>query len=401
MVRNRVLIVDDDQRICRIIKRIADNIGIESMTTDKAEWFISAYLNFEPNVVFMDLQMPHIDGVELLRFLAKNDSEAAIILITGMDKSVVETTESLGISLGLNMAGSLRKPIDIDDAKSMLERQFGPFEKKDNNDISISAHELSEAIDQNQLVVHYQPKLLLQTGELIGAEALVRWQHPSHGLLYPDAFISVAEGSVELIDRLTDFVLNTVLRKAIEWRDQGMQLSFSLNLSATSLVNLRLPDNILQILRIHGFDPNMLVLEITESVAMEDPSRTMDILTRFRLKNIQLSIDDFGTGYSSLVQLYRLPFTEMKIDKSFVMKSMLDEEAASIVRITIELGHSLGLTVVAEGIENQETYDWLKELGCEIGQGYFISKPIDARRFPIWIQQHEQQRNSAVENPTK
>ncbi len=401
MVRNRVLIVDDDQRICRIIKRIADKIGVESMTTDKAEWFISAYLNFEPNVVFMDLQMPHIDGVELLRFLASNDSAAAIILISGMDKSVVETTESLGLSLGLNMAGSLPKPIDINDAKSILERQFGPFKKKGNNDVPISADELSEAIDQNQLVVHYQPTVQLQTGKLLGTEVLVRWQHPIHGLLYPDAFISVAEGSVELIGRLTDLVLNTALRKAIEWRDQGMHLSLSLNLSATSLVDLKLPDTIRGILQIHGFDPKMLVLEITESVAMEDPSRTMDILTRFRLKNIRLSIDDFGTGYSSLVQLYRLPFNEMKIDKSFVMKSIRDEEAAAIVRITIDLGHSLGLTVVAEGIENQETYDWLKELGCDIGQGYFISKPVDARRFPIWVQQHEQQRNSAVENPTK
>ncbi len=398
---NRVLIVDDDQRICRIIKRVADSIGVESMTTNKAEWFISAYLGYEPNVVLMDLQMPNIDGVELLRFLAKNDSAAAIILVSGMDKSVIETTESLGLSLGLNMAGILRKPVDINDVKSMLERQFGPFKKKDNNDVRISAHELSEAIDQNQLVVHYQPKVQLQTGQLIGTEVLVRWQHPSHGLLYPDAFISVAEGSIELIGRLTVFVLNTALRKAVEWRDQGMHLSLSLNLSATSLVDLKLPDTIHDILQIHGFDPNMCVLEITESVAMEDPSRTMDILTRFRLKNIRLSIDDFGTGYSSLVQLYRLPFNEIKIDKSFVMKSMQDEEAAAIVRITIDLGHSLGLTVVAEGIEDQETYDWLKELGCEIGQGYFISKPINARRFPIWVQQHEQQRNSAVENPTK
>jgi len=242
--------------------------------------------------------------------------------------------------------------------------------------------------------VHYQPKIELQSGELAGVEALVRWQHPDHGLLYPDAFISIAEGSVELIGRLTEFVLNTALRKAIEWRDQGDNLSFSFNLSATSLMDLKLPDNILQILRIHRFKPEMTILEITESVAMEDPSRTMDILTRFRLMNIRLSIDDFGTGYSSLVQLYRLPFNEMKIDKSFVMKSMVDKEAAAIVRITIELGHSFGLTVVAEGIEDQETYDWLKELGCEIGQGYFISKPIDARGFPVWMQQHKDQQIS-------
>ncbi len=394
MDKNRVLIVDDDQRICRIIKRVADSIGVEAITTDKSEYFISAYLEYEPNVILMDLQMPHIDGVELLRFLAENNSSSAIVLISGMDKSVIETSVNLGLSLGLNMAGSLRKPIDIDDARSMLERQFGSVSKKADFDVKISEDDLSEAIDQNQLVVHYQPKIELQSGELAGVEALVRWQHPDHGLLYPDAFISIAEGSVELIGRLTEFVLNTALRKAIEWRDQGDNLSFSFNLSATSLMDLKLPDNILQILRIHRFKPEMTILEITESVAMEDPSRTMDILTRFRLMNIRLSIDDFGTGYSSLVQLYRLPFNEMKIDKSFVMKSMVDKEAAAIVRITIELGHSFGLTVVAEGIEDQETYDWLKELGCEIGQGYFISKPIDARGFPVWMQQHKDQQIS-------
>lgn len=389
MIGNRVLIVDDDQRICRIVKRVADSLGVESMTTDKAEWFMSAYLGYEPNVVLMDLQMPRIDGIELLRFLADNDSSAAIVLVSGMDKSVIETTESFGLSLGLNMAGSLRKPIDINEAKSLLAKQFRPFKKSIDEPIKITEDELSDAIDGNQLVVHYQPQIRLQSGELVGAEALVRWQHPSHGLLYPDAFISVAEGNIELIGRLTDFVVNSGLRNAIEWQDQGVHLSFAFNLSATSLMDLKLPDKIERITRIHGFDPKKLVMEITESVAMEDPSRTMDILARFRLKNIRLSIDDFGTGYSSLVQLYRFPFNEMKIDKSFVMKSMTDEEAAAIVRITVELGHSFGLTVVAEGVEDQRTYDWLKGLDCELGQGYFISKPVDAPRFIAWAQQYE------------
>lgn len=385
---NRVLIVDDDARICRIIKRVADDLGIESLTTDRSALFMSAYLQYEPNVVLMDLQMPRIDGIELLRWLANNDSEAAIILVSGIDKSIIQTTMNLGISLGLNMAGLLTKPIEICDARALLEKQFEPVERGRDDDVEITFEELSLAIDQNQLVVHYQPKMLLRTNEVVGAEALVRWQHPTYGLLYPDTFIPVAEKSRALIGRMTESVLKSVFHDEHQWRKYGEKLSVSVNLSARSLNDRGLPDRIDGLLREHNFDPRQLVLELTESAAMDDPSLTMEVLSRLRLKNIRLSIDDFGTGYSSLLHLYRLPFNELKIDKSFVMNALEDKEAASIVRITIDLAHSLGLTVVAEGIENQKTYDWLNEIGCEIGQGYFISKPIDALSFLDWLKKH-------------
>lgn len=159
------------------------------------------------------------------------------------------------------------------------------------------------------------------------------------------------------------------------------------------LHDLSLPDKVTKMLAEHDFDPDRLIVEITESGAMEDPSLTMDILTRLRLKNIRLSIDDFGTGFSSLVQLYRMPFNEIKVDKSFVMKAMAEKEAAAIVRITIDLGHGLGLKVVAEGVEDQETYDWLKKLGCDIGQGYFISRPVDAVNLESWVKEYSKERN--------
>lgn len=392
MPANRVLIVDDDIRICRSIKRVADRLGIDTVMTDKAELFMSAYIDNKPNVILMDLQMPGMDGVELLRFLSDQESLAAIILVSGMDKSVIETTTELGRSLGLNMAGYLRKPIEIDEVIETLGKQFEVVQKSSGSTVMITEDELSRAIDQNQLLVHYQPKVHLGSGEVVGSEALVRWQHPEHGLLFPDAFIPLAEESEQLISRLTYSVLETALQDASERKNRGKVLTCSVNISARSLRDLKLPDRILDLLQSHDFNPGNLVLELTESGAMENPSVTMDILTRLRLKNIKLSIDDFGTGYSSLVQLYRLPFNEMKIDKSFVMRAMVDKEAASIVRITIELGHSLGLTVVAEGIEDLETYDWLKELGCDIGQGYVISKPIDTDSFNVWLQQYNEEK---------
>ena len=332
--------------------------------------------------------MPMLDGIELLRKLAEQHSEAAIILVSGMDRSVLETTDELGKSLGLNMVGVLNKPIDIDDLKIILEKNFDPLKERRTQSLALTAEDLKKAIAENELVVHYQPQISLASGNVIGAEALVRWQHPEHGLVFPDSFIPLAEESRELIGPLTYSVIETVLQDDVARRGSGVELNISINLSSRLLSDLSLPDKVDGLLAKYQFDPNRLLLEVTESGAMEDPSLTMDILTRLRLKNIRLSLDDFGTGFSSLVQLYRMPFNEIKVDKSFVMKVSKDKEAAAIARLTVDLGHSLGLEVVAEGIEDQYTYDWLKELGCEIGQGYFISRPVDVDQFSKWMDDH-------------
>lgn len=388
MIENRVLIIDDDQRICRIIKRVADDLGIESFAIDNPELFEATILDFQPNIIFMDLQMPKLDGVELLRKLADQHSEAAIILASGMDKSVIETTGELGNSLGLNMAGFLQKPIEIDTMIAILQRPFETVTTQAPKSIKVTEEELEKAITQNELVVHYQPQIHLSSGKIVGLEALVRWQHPEHGLLLPDVFIPMAEQKKELIDLLTYSVLDNVLHNSTLKKIITSDIKVSINLSARMLHDLSLPDKVAKVLAEHDFDPDRLVVEITESGAMEDPALTMDILTRLRLKNIRLSIDDFGTGFSSLVQLYRMPFNEIKVDKSFVMKAMDDKEAATIVRTTIELGHGLGLKVVAEGIEGKETLDWLKELGCDIGQGYFISRPVDVDNLESWVKEY-------------
>ena len=389
MPDNRVLIVDDDLRICRVIKRVATELGVESKATDDPGLnFWREIERFEPNVIFVDLQMPQIDGVQLLRSLAEAKSTAAIVLVSGMDRSIVETSEELGKSLGLNMSGILIKPIDIDEIRDMLLRNFDVVEKHLRDALEFSEEELSEAIRNNELVVHYQPQIELVTDKVVGMEALVRWQHPKHGLVFPDNFIPLAENNDRLIRELTYAVLETILREDLFQRDDIRELNVSLNLSARMLSDLNLPDQFEKMLQEQQFSPGQLLIEVTESGAMEDGSLTMDILTRFRIKGFRLSLDDFGTGYSSMVQLYRLPFNEIKVDKSFVMRLLTDEEAASIVRLTIDLGHSLGLEVVAEGIEDQETYDWLKSLQCEIGQGYFISRAMDAEKFVHWYDQY-------------
>ena len=385
MPDNRVLIVDDDLRICRIIERVAKDLGVESKTTDDPKvGFWLEISEFKPTVVFIDLQMPGVDGVQLLRRLAEVKSTTAIVLVSGMHRSVIETSEELGRSLGLNMSGILTKPVDIEAIRAMLLRNFDVTRKHQPDPLEFSEEELSEAIRNDELVVYYQPQIKLATDEVSGMEALVRWQHPKHGLVFPDDFIPLAERDKKLIGELTFAVLATILREELFQRDDIRRLNISMNLSARLLSDLRLPDRFETMLQNHGFNPDKLLIEVTESGAMEDASLTMDILTRFRIKGFRLSLDDFGTGYSSMVQLYRLPFNEIKVDKSFIMKAMTSKEAASISRLTIDLGHSLGLEVVAEGVEDQETYDWLKSLGCEIAQGYFVSKPLDPAGFVRW-----------------
>jgi EAL domain-containing protein (putative c-di-GMP-specific phosphodiesterase class I) len=244
--------------------------------------------------------------------------------------------------------------------------------------------ELRRAIDDNQLFPHYQPKIDLKTGRIIGVETLVRWKHPHFGVIPPDQFITLAEYT-GLIKPLTLWVLNAALLQSEAWRRDGMKISVAVNLSARSLQDSQLPERVAQVLQTCGAEASQLELEITESVIMADPLRAMEILTRLSGMGIRLSIDDFGTGYSSLGYLKKLPVDEVKIDKSFVKEMASNEDDIVIVRSTIDLAHNLGMTVVAEGVENQETLTLLAALGCDAAQGYYISRPTAAVDLVRWL----------------
>ena len=236
---------------------------------------------------------------------------------------------------------------------------------------------LRRAIDDNQLFLLYQPQVCVKTGRVVGVEALVRWRHPERGVIPPDQFILLAEHA-GLIKPLTLWVLTTALRQCRGWHDLGIAISVAVNLSARSLQDAGLPDQIASILHHAGAAPGSLELEITESVIMADPARALEILTRLDAMGVRLSIDDFGTGYSSLSYLKKLPVESIKIDKSFVISMVADQDDAVIVRSTIELAHTLGLKVVAEGVEQRETWDRLAALGCDFAQGYYLSRPQPA-----------------------
>jgi diguanylate cyclase (GGDEF)-like protein len=240
--------------------------------------------------------------------------------------------------------------------------------------------ELREALSNRGLLLHYQPKISVDTGELIGAEALLRWQHPTRGLISAGEFIPLAEHT-ELIGPLTRYILDAALSQARRWRDAGRPVPVSVNLSARNLLDVRLPDLVSGLLATHELPPELLVLEVTESALMTDPMRARKSLDRLATSGVRISIDDFGAGYTSLSQLKTLPVSELKIDGSFV-KTMTDEPVnALIVESVIELGHNLGLSIVAEGVETERALSWLKGMGCDIAQGYHVSPPLVAHAF--------------------
>lgn len=247
--------------------------------------------------------------------------------------------------------------------------------------------ELRQAIDREQLHLYYQPKVSLKSGQVYGAEALVRWHHPRHGFISPDEFIPMAERT-RVIKHLTLWALKKTFKQCAEWRKQGLTLIVSVNLSARDLHDPELPDIVAGIAASTGIKPGWMMLEITESSIMTDPERSMDIIQRLHEMGYQLSIDDFGTGYSSLAYLKKMPLAELKIDKSFVSDVLQSENDAVIVKATINLAHNLGLQVTAEGVETKQALDLLNSYDCDIAQGYFFSKPIAIDEFNLWMQNH-------------
>jgi diguanylate cyclase (GGDEF)-like protein len=248
------------------------------------------------------------------------------------------------------------------------------------------AGELRRALRSDELVLHYQPKIEVRSGRVAGVEALLRWRHPRRGLLPPDEFVPLAEHT-GLMRPLTLHVLDAALAQCRILHDLGLPLTVSVNLSARNLSDLGLPDEVVRLLHKWDVDPRFLELEITETSLMADPARATDVLARLSARRLRLSIDDFGTGYSSLAFLRQLPVDEIKVDKSFIMNMLSDENDAVIVRSTIDLGRNLGLRVVAEGVESEEIWARLAYMGCDLAQGNYLSEPLAPEPLVVWLQE--------------
>jgi diguanylate cyclase (GGDEF)-like protein len=301
----------------------------------------------------------------------------------------------LGASIGIAL-----QPDHGDDVSTLLQRADVAMYQAKRNGTGIETYdaardpysaerlkllgELRRAIDNHELVLHFQPKVALGTRRAIGVEALVRWQHPDRGLLGPGDFLGVAERT-GLITEVTRWVLDAAVRQCAEWRARGTDLPVAINLAAANIVDVTLPDAVEATLRRWEVPGELLVCEISEDTVMGDPRRATEVLERLRALGVRLSLDDFGTGHSSLSYLKSLPLDEVKIDRSFVTGMAVDPSDAAIVRSTIDLARHLGLDVVAEGVESEEVLEVLSSLDCDVAQGFLLSRPLPADQLDSWL----------------
>ncbi len=386
----KLIVIDDEIDLAGFVCDVAEQAGFDAQPFNNARIFKEQY-NKCADIIVLDLMMPGVDGIEVIRFLAEIQCNALLILMSGFDSGVLHSAQKLAAEHGLNFAGSLNKPFRAHQLEQLLSGLIITAKSRRSN-IQIeqpTVDELRHALTNDELVVYYQPKVGLNGNArtVIAVEALVRWHHPQHGLISPDLFIPVAEQH-NLIDDLTWVVLEQSFTQCKSWLDHGLTVQLAINMSANTLKELDLPERMGQLIMKHGLQPKQIVMEITEFTLMQELVKSLDILTRLRMKGIHLSIDDFGTGYSSLVQLHRAPFSEIKIDRSFVSEMETDSEAATIVETIIMLGQKLNMKTVAEGVETESCQKKLTELGCEQAQGYLFSRPMPADEVFPWFSEH-------------
>ncbi len=385
---SKIYIIDDDVQMSDMLSTVVEDAGFTATVFNNATHFLSESAT-DNDVILLDLNMPDMDGIEVIRALASKQCKSSLILISGNDTSVLRSAEELARAHSLNIIMSLCKPIQIGMLQELLKMNVTGETTERNlsntESSAITAAELGEAIKNERFVLHYQPQIDLNSGVMVGAEALIRWKQADGSLIYPDEFIPLAE-DIGVIDDLTSWVINNAILQSAYCQQSGMNPRVSVNISAKNITSLSLPDQLTGMLQNNQLDSSVLVLEITESSLVDELVTSLDILTRLRMKGFDLSIDDFGTGHSTLTHLHRVPFTELKIDKSFVMRMDVDEDAAAIVKTCIMLGHELKMKVVAEGVETEAVYQMLADLGCDIAQGYYISPPMPSDELVPWEQ---------------
>jgi diguanylate cyclase len=332
------------------------------------------------------------DDARVIAERLRSDLQQAFV----SDGMTIYSDASCGIAAwpaAARTVGGLLQRADIAMYEAKRERLgtaiYSPVDEADLSAPLRLVEELRDALANDQLVLFFQPKLDLQTSKLDGVEALVRWQHPVHGLLMPDQFLPQAE-RYGLMRRLATSVLALALDQIVEWRAGGLDTNVAVNISVSNLLDVGLPDQIRTLLEIRNLPPSCLMLEVTETTLMVDPTRAAELLDRLQAVGVRVSIDDYGTGYSSLARLRHLPVNELKLDRSFLAGIGSDARAGAIVRSTVELAHSLGLNLVAEGIETAEDENILRELSCDLGQGYHLARPMPGSDLLAWVAKREQ-----------
>ena len=384
----RILVLDDEPLMLVLMDRMLTNLGFRNVTTFERGSQALAWLGqagHSAELIVLDLNMPEMDGVEFLRNLVALRFTGGVILASGEDESMQQAAETLVRAHRITALGHLHKPVQPQELATLIDKwRPGMGRAARGAARSYPSADIARAISNREFINHYQPKVSVATGQLVGVETLVRWQHPTNGLVFPDRFIGVAEKHGH-INGLTQVVIDGAIAQARSWIDQGLKLHLSINISMESLATLTFPDVLSRQVECAGVAAADIVLEVTESRLMSSVVNVLDVLTRLRLKRFRLSIDDFGTGHSSLAQLRDIPFDELKVDRGFVHGAATNDKKRAICEASLGLARQLGIVVVAEGVEDLEDWNFLRSAGCDFAQGYFIAKPMPGEDLPAWL----------------
>jgi EAL domain-containing protein (putative c-di-GMP-specific phosphodiesterase class I)/CheY-like chemotaxis protein len=340
------------------------------------------------DIIVTDLDMPRMDGMEFIRHLAASKYPVALILASSMERSLVASVETMTRAYGLNLLGAITKPLTPKKLQEAILAYTSPAERSPTP--SFTVEQIAHGLMKGEFEPFFQPKVELTTQLLTGAEAIARWRHPTGGIIRPAAFISAMEES-GLIEDLTEVMLTGAASHCRAWRKAGLDITVSVNLSLKSLDDVTLADRVTALVETQGLQPQHIIFEVTESAAAGDLGRSLENLARLRMKGFGLSIDDYGTGYSSMERLTRVPFTELKIDQTFVKNASSQSTSRAVLESSLEMALKLGIMAVAEGVESRSEWELVRNLGCPLAQGYFVARPMEAGEFLGWARSRMQE----------
>ena len=392
------LVVEDHEFQRSVLVRMLEGMrarAVHSAADGRAGLDLLKKLGPQVDVIISDLDMPGMDGLEFIRHIAAAGRGVSLIVASALQRELLASVETMAVAHGIQFLGSIEQPVTPGKLEELI-RLHRPAPQRARGRraqrLAFTPDELAVGIKNDEFEPYFQPKVDIESGRVVGAEALARWRHPQLGVLTPAAFIATLESS----DRI-DMLMRCMLRKAAAvcrtLQERGHGGTMCVNVSLKSLHDVTLADQILDIVRSHGLAPQNVVLEITESATTDDIAATLENLTRLRMRGFGLAIDDYGTGYSSLEQLTRIPFTELKIDQAFVTHAGRRESAKVILASSLDMARKLKICAVAEGVETRENWDMLLELGCDVAQGYYIARPMPADVYLRWIEDWQQMRS--------
>jgi len=386
----RVLIIDDQQVARQWVRGVLGTLGIEHVVeANGAREALQAVTERGArfDLILCDLRMPGKDGIETIRALASLGLQCAVAILSVEDERVIESAGLLATLRGLNLVGAVSKPLNVEKLEQILQKASDAAKPKAPVPLDITESELSAAFAQGELEVYFQPKIHMYSGECVGAEAMLRWTHPRHGLLHADVVMPYIERSPALLAQLTTFTVHEALVACSRWQSDGRHIGVSVNISPLVFDQLDLPDMIERVAMERNVLPASVTIEVEETTLAGFPALMVDIAARLRIKGFQLALDDFTGAHSGVQEILSVPFSEIKLDRSCVDGCSSTPVKRAIVEAGLAIGRNLKLTTVAVGITQRPDWELLTDLGCGAAQGHFIARPMPEAGFAVWLAQ--------------